>query len=158
MNASSHHPLLLRAQGYLDLGMCAEAWAELRTLPGPDQDTADALHVRVSILIKQRLWHEALALSLRLCDLQPMAVGGFIQAAYCLHEMGQTRGACDLLRSGPPSLLQEAIYHYNLSCYLVHLGEIGEARHLLGKSFELDERLVGIADSDPDLAPLWATL
>jgi len=147
-----------RAQGYMDLGLHDEAWAELDSLSLEDQERIDSLHLKAALLMRQKLWEDALLLSRKICDLQTSSAGGYIQAAYCLHELGRTREACHLLRTGPESLRDEPIYHYNLSCYEVHLGELDEARALLARSFELDERLVIIAEHDPDLSPLWASL
>jgi Flp pilus assembly protein TadD len=155
---SPRQPALDRAQGYLDLGMSREAWDELASLPSAAQDSAEALQLQAALLIQQRRWTEALAVSRRLCAVHPTSSGGYIHAAYCLHELGRTREASDLLRSGPPSLEEEPIYHYNLSCYQTHLGELEDARQRLERSFELDERLAGIAERDPDLRPLWASL
>jgi len=152
------HPCLERAQGYLDLGLNEEAWAELASLPRAIQDTPEGLHITTALLMKEKRWDEALLVSYRICELQPNLSGGFIHAAYCLHELDRTREACQVLHNGPESLKDEPICHYNLSCYAVCLGKFEEARALLERSFELDERLALIAERDPDLMPLWASL
>jgi Flp pilus assembly protein TadD len=149
---------LERAQGYMDLGLFDDAWCELGSLSRSEQEQVESLHLRAALLMQQRRWEEALLVSRRICDLQPGVSGGYIQAAYCLHELGRTGEACHVLRTGPASLQQEPIYHYNLSCYEVYLGKLEDARALLARSFELDERLVVIAEHDPDLSPLWASL
>lgn len=158
MNPSHRIPCLERAQGYLELGMPDEAWSELALLKGEQRDLPDALHVMASLLMKQKRWDEALIVSFRICEILPTKSGGFIHAAFCLHELGRTREACEVLRSGPDCLQKEPLFHYNLSCYSVYLGSFDEACALLERSFELDERLAGIAEHDPDLVPLWNTL
>jgi len=154
----SLHPSLERAQGYIDLGLYDEAWEELSSIPRIDQDAADSLHVIASLLMKEKRWEEALKVSRQICELQPKLSGGFIHVAYCLHELGRTREACQVLRNGPETLKDEPICQYNLSCYAVCLGKFEEARTLLERSFELDERLAIVAEHDPDLTPLWASL
>ena len=151
-------PGLERAQGYLDLGLLEEAWSELVSLTGEQRDLPEALHVMATLLMRQKRWEEALLVSYRICEVLPSQSGGFIHAAYCLHELGRTREACEILRSGPECLQREPLFHYNLSCYSVYLGSYDEARVLLERSFELDERLASVAEHDPDLFPLWATL
>ncbi|RFC45761.1 MAG: putative Zn-dependent protease [Verrucomicrobia bacterium] len=151
-------PCLERAQGYLDLGLLDDAWSQLAFLSAEQRDSPEALHIMATLLMKQKRWDEALIVSFRICELLPSKSGGFIHAAYCLHELGRTREACEILRSGPDCLQREPLFHYNLSCYSVSLGSFDEACASLERSFELDERLAGIAEHDPDLVPLWATL
>ena len=148
---------LLAAQGYSELGMPAEALAELDALGPARQGDAEVLNARLFVLMKARRWPEALAVAEALCARDPGEVAGFIHAAFCLHELGRTREARDRLLSGPVTLRQEATFHYNLGCYEAVLGNPEAARAHLLRSFEIDRKFRSIARLDPDLAshPEW---
>lgn len=142
---------LLAAQGYLELDMPKEAIEELDAL-GPEHCENDAvLRTRLFILMKTQGWEEALAVCQRLRVLFPEAAAGYIHGAFCLHENGRTAEARDLLLSGPPSLENEATYHYNMGCYSAVLGELDEARVYVKRSFAMDRKFREIAKLDPDL-------
>ena len=149
---------LLAAQGYLELEMPKEAIGELDAL-GPEHCENDSvLRMRLFILMKTQEWEEALAVCKRLRDLFPEAAAGYIHGAFCLHENGRTAEARDLLLNGPPSLEDEATYHYNLGCYSAVLGELDEAREYVRTSFAMDGKFREIAKLDPDLKEIRGDL
>ena len=133
--------ILLAAQGYLELGMAGEALAELDNLPSVYGKRPDVLRLRVS----------GLAACQRLCEAEPQDTAGFIHAAFCLHEMGRTDEARNVLLHGPPALLNEATYYYNMGCYNARLGQFEDAQNYLRMSFSLDGKLREFARHDPDL-------
>lgn len=139
------------AQGYLELGMTDEALAELARIPAADRSHEDVAQLHVYILMRARRWDEALDA----CDLlrrqRPDHSLGFIHGAFCLHELGRTAEAMDLLMQGPASLLREPVYFYNLGCYHAVLGNPEEAQNCLQMSFNMDEKFREIARYDPDL-------
>jgi tetratricopeptide (TPR) repeat protein len=142
------------AEGYVELGMPAEALAHLNEIPVEDQDRPEALRMRIQIVLQIRDWQTALELSLRMCELFPLESYGFIHAGFCLHELGQTAKAKEKLLGGPPSLLDEPIYYYNLGCYEAVLGNLDQAKAYLRASFRLNKTFRDIAQKDPDLAPI----
>ena len=146
--------IITAAQGYFELDMHGEAIAELDRLPLADQLRPDVLEMRILILMQDRLWQEALDASEKLCAVLPEAPVGFIHAAYCLHELGKTREAKELLLEGPAALVNDATYHYNLACYECAVGNLDIARAYLETSFSMDEKLRETAAGDPDLKPL----
>jgi tetratricopeptide (TPR) repeat protein len=78
----------------------------------------------------------------------------FVNSAFCLHELGQTAEARELLLGGPDSLRERPLYHYNLACYEARLGDLGEARRRLARAVELRPGLAERAATDPDLGAL----
>jgi predicted Zn-dependent protease len=151
---SESDPIILAAQGYFELEMHKEAIAELDKLPLTEQIRPEVLEMRVLILMKHHHWREALDASEKLCAIAPDAPIGFIHAAFCLHEMGKTQQAKELLLEGPASLATDPTYHYNLACYECALGNIETARAYLAASFSMDKHLREFAQTDPDLQPL----
>jgi predicted Zn-dependent protease len=145
---------LLAAQGYFELQMFAEAVARLDELPLPAQTRSDVLEMRILILMTESRWADALAASETLCAAVPEEPAGFIHRAYCLHEMGCTAGARDLLMAGPPALQRDPTFHYNLACYECVLGNLDTARRHLERSLAMDAALGDVARNDPDLQRL----
>ena len=142
---------LLASQGYIELEMPVEALAELDALGAEHQDCEEVLQLRLFVVMRGRLWEPALAVCARLRSIYPDCSTGFIHGAFCLHEMGRTAEAKEVLLAGPSSLSQEATYHYNLGCYDAVLGNRDEAQAHLRTSFELDKKFREIAKYDPDL-------
>lgn len=142
---------LTAAQGYLELGMPAEALAELESLPADFVRYAEILQLKLVILMQLGSWQEALVACEELRERFPKLTIGFVHGAFCLHELGRTEEAKQLLISGPPALLREAIYHYNLGCYEAVLGNYEEAMQYLRTSFAIDHNYRVIAKNDPDL-------
>jgi predicted Zn-dependent protease len=149
---------ILAAQGYHELGLWREAWRELDALSDAAQHRPDILEMRILILINERKWREALAISRQLSEAAPQEEGGWVHSAYCLHELGRTREAVQALLAAPATLREKAIYHYNLACYSCVLGQIDKAREALFRSFALDKRYRDFARSDCDLEPLHPEL
>jgi tetratricopeptide (TPR) repeat protein len=146
-----HDRSILAAQGYLELGMYQEVWRELNSLPAEMLSRGDVMEVFVLSLMGEKRWEDALALARRLREKQPTEPGGFIHEAYCLHELGRTKDALDLLVNGPPSLQERAVFFYNVGCYHARLGDFTNALVMLERSFEMDATLKKSARRDPDL-------
>jgi len=149
---------ILAAQGYVELGLFAEARAELAQLPEAVAARVDVVEVLLLCLMAESRWAEACELALGLCTAEPEEPGGFIHAAYCLHEMGRTAEAVDLLGRGPTALRSKSVFYYNMGCYCARLGELERALKLLRQSFEMDGSLRAVAKKDPDLDELRSQL
>jgi predicted Zn-dependent protease len=145
---------LLAAQGYIELDMPEEALRELDGIEGPARTSGAALQMRLFVVMRTRKWLDAATLCERLREEDPNGSTGYIHGAFCLHELGQTSAARELLLSGPSSLVQEPTYHYNMACYSAVLGDIEEAVQFLETSFTMDKKFRAIARLDPDLASI----
>ena len=151
---AGHERTLLAAQGYRELGMMDDALAELDGLPAEVARHASVVELRLVILMQARCWNQALKASRDLCQIEPEKTIGYIHAAFCLHELGQTIEARDTLLGGPTALHEDPTYHYNLACYECRLGNLDLARAHLERSFQLDKKFREFARTDPDLEPL----
>lgn len=149
---------ILAAQGYVELGLFAEARGELEVLPEEVVKRVDVVEVLLLCLMAEGRWGEACEMALSLCKAEPEEPGGFIHAAYCLHELGRTAEAVDLLGRGPTALRSKPVFYYNMGCYYARLGDLVRALKLLRQSFEMDGSLRGVARKDPDLEQLRAEL
>ncbi len=145
---------ILAAQGFVELGLYAEARREMQSLPREYFERPDVIELGLTCLMSEQRWSEALAMAHELCAAAPGEPGGYIHAAYCLHEMNRTAEALEVLKNGPKSLRTKPVFYYNLGCYNARLGQVADALRLLERSFEMDGALRRLARKDPDLAEL----
>jgi len=153
-----HQRTLVAAQGYCELTMFDDALAELDALPPGAHAQPTVVEMRLMVMMQAKRFLDALPIGRKLCDLRPESPVGFIHAAFCLHEIGRTDEARELLLNGPPALQNEATFHYNLGCYECALGRLDSAREHLKKSFEMDRKYRDFAKTDRDLDPLRSEL
>ena len=134
--------------------MTRESMAELKSIADEHQNRAEVLQIRLHNLMRHRRWAQALGVSQKLCRVAPDCCSGFLHASFCLHELGKTAQAKRVLLKGPPMLLKEPIYYYNMGCYEALLGNVRDARLHLQTSFEMDSSFRELAKKDPDLKSL----
>ena len=149
-----YEKIIEAAQGYSELGMPAEALAELDSLQPSVRNRPDLLELRILILMQAKKWRAALTASREFCERRPRDTIGFIHTAFCLHELGRSNEAKSVLLSGPAALIDEPTYHYNLACYECVLGNLETAQAHLETSIFLDKNLRHFAKNDPDLKAL----
>ncbi len=145
---------LKAAQGYTDLGMLEDARKNLDALTGSIRTTNDFLATELALLLKEKDWEAAAHSAGRLNERSPELTDPWIQHAYCLHELGRSLEAIDVLESGPDSLRSMPVYFYNMSCYHAQSGKLATARIMLDKCLDLDDSFLKSARTDPDLQPL----
>ena len=139
------------ACGYAELGMTRESVSELNAIDKRFQNRPEVLQLRLHHLMRKRCWARALVISRKLCRLAPRYTTGFLHAGFCLHALGKTAQAKELLLKGPSALLSEPIYYYNMGCYDALLGNVKDAQMHLQTSFKLDKSFRELAKKDPDL-------
>lgn len=130
-----------------------ESMAELNAIDDFFQDRPEVLQLRLQNFMQRRRWNQALRISRKLCQIAPQCSTGFLHAGFCLHELGRTAEAKKILMRGPPALLNDPIYHYNMGCYNALLGNTHDAQTHLQTSFAMDETFRELARKDPDLQP-----
>jgi len=154
MNVRWH---LSHARGYLELGMVAEAAAELSQL-GPDEHgTLEFLGLRVAILQEQKKWPALRAAAAEFVRRQPDLAGGWITWAYATRRAESLAAAERILLEAVQLHPDEATIHFNLGCYACQRGDLDAARIRVDRAIALDENFRAAAGTDPDLAPLRAT-
>ncbi len=146
------------ATGYAELSMFRESIAELDAIAPRMQNRPEVLHLRLHHLMREKRWREALRVSRTLCRVAPDSSTGFLHAGFCLHQLGKTAEAKDLLTTGPIALLKEPIYYYNMGCYEALLGNVPGAAENLSISFKMDASFRALAKIDPDLQALHAII
>ena len=138
--------------------MTRESMSELNAIPDEHRERPEVLQIRLHNLMRHKHWSQALRVSQKLCRIVPDCCTGFLHASFCLHELGQTAQAKKVLLKGPPMLLKEPIYYYNMGCYEALLGNVHDAEANLQISFKMDSSFRDLAKKDPDLKALHAVI
>ena len=146
------------AHGYLMLGMEQDARRELdgldehRMQDSTEKQVLTSLRLELALLGSQ--WREGEASARHMREWAPDEPQGFIHGAYCLHELGRTHEAVQLLLAGPQALRKMPLFFYNLACYHAVLGQRVQALASLNEAFQRDPGLRDVARTDPDLKGL----
>ncbi len=149
---------LRAAFGYAELGMTRQSVAELDAIEATFQERPAVLQLRLHHLMREKKWARALIVSRKICRVAPECSAGFLHAGFCLHELGKTAEAKQLLLKGPVALLKEPIYYYNMGRYDALLGNVRDAKMHLQTSFKMDASFRELAKKDPDLKAVRALL
>src|SRR5258708_1144393 len=146
----------LAAQGWLELGNCAEAEGELSEIAPEYRGHLDVLKVRWVVCAAARKSEAALEVSAALILNDAEDPLGWVHRSYCLHELKRTKEARDSLLQVLDQYPVSATMRYNLACYECQLGRLEEAKDWLRKSFPLGNarKMKRDALNDPDLEPL----
>lgn len=157
--ASSTRHRLQYAQGYLTLGMTAEAARELEGIEPSDRDAPEVLDAGMHVLYIGEKWQGLFDLSGRCTARFPQRLEGWINLAFAARRLkGVAWAKALLLKIDPNFGSTHALVPYNLACYHCLLGEMEDARRRLLVAFKLDPSLRKIAAADEDLKPLRGEL
>ncbi len=146
--------VLRAAIGWFELGLTAEALAELDRLPPADRCRCESLELRAVLLQQLSRWEEAAATYSELCRCPDAAVERFIAWGCCLYELNQVPECREALLAAPPAAREHGLWNFHLACYESILGNKEEARRLIHRSLLLDPCLRGMARRNENLAPL----
>ena len=147
---------LSHAQGYLGLGMVAEAAAELAHVSGPDAATTQALAVRIAVLHEQRDWPAVRDLAGELIRRDATDAAIWITWAYATRRTDSLAAAEGILLEAEKTHPKEPTIQFNLGCYACQRGDLATTRRRLARAIELEASFAALAATDPDLAPLRA--
>lgn len=150
------HRRIAHARGYLELGMWAEAAAELQKIPLPDCDTTEVLALRVAVHQERENWPELQQAGRLLAQLEPDQPAGWIAWAYATRRTESLHAAEQILLAAAERHPGEATIHFNLGCYACQRGDLAQARRRVDRAIALDRKFTALAATDPDLAPLRA--
>lgn len=144
------------ARGYLELGLLAEAAAELDCIAGPDAQSDLVLAVRLSVLHEQQDWAGVRDVARELVGRCPKEAGLWITWAYATRRADSLEAAERILLEAERLHPAEATIQFNLGCYACQRGDLLAAQARVDRAVALDSKFVAAAATDPDLAPLRA--
>ena len=142
------------AEGYLQLGLKAEAAEALDEITGGDRDATPVLAMRLAVHAERGEWAKASEAGATVCGREPNVPGFWIQWAYAVRRHAGLPQAREILMRGVGLHPREAVFHFNLACYEAQLGHLEDAQVFLDTACGLDETFTELAKTDPDLVPL----
>ncbi len=150
---------LSAADGWSELGLPAEAEAELNRIAPNYQSHPDVLESRWRILAQTRRWENALSVARTLLEKAPNRCSGWLDHAYALRRTSNNglQEAWNALLPAYEKFPGEPTIAYNLSCYACQLKQFDQARTWFRRAMKIGdaERIKRLALEDPDLQPLW---
>jgi predicted Zn-dependent protease len=145
---------LSHAQGYLGLGMVAEAAAELDHIPSPQRDEPEVLAMRVAVLQELENWPALREVAADFVRRSPTAAAGWVTWAYAARRAESLAAAESILLEAERVHPDEATIQFNLGCYACQRGDLDEARRRVDRAIALNADFAAAAATDADLAPL----
>jgi predicted Zn-dependent protease len=156
----THH--LSAAIGWLELGLPAEARAELAQVAASTQEHPDVLEARWLVAAEEKQWEEGLQVAQVLLQRAPKRASGWLHQAYAMRRVpaGGVAKAWEALLPASERFPKEPIIPYNLSCYACQMQQLDTALFWLQRAAVIGgkERIKGMALQDQDLQPLWAEI
>jgi predicted Zn-dependent protease len=156
----THH--LSAAIGWLELGLPAEARAELAQVAAAVREHPDVLEARWLVAAEEKQWEEGLQVAQALLQRAPKRPSGWLHQAYALRRIpaGGVAKAWEALLPASERFPKEPIIPYNLSCYACQMQQLDTARSWLQRAAAIGgkARIKGMALQDQDLQPLWAEI
>ena len=147
---------LSHAQGYLGLGMVAEAAAELAHISGSDAETTEAIVVRLAVRHEQQNWPAVRDLARELIQREAADAAVWVTLAYATRRADSLVAAEIILIKAEKDHPREPTIQFNLGCYACQRGDLATARRRVARAIELAASFAALAATDPDLAPLRA--
>jgi tetratricopeptide (TPR) repeat protein len=132
------------ALGWLLLDNITEAARDFRNIRGPYDHHPDYLQIRCRLLMASKEWDEALAVSTRQVRIAPERPHGWLNHAYCLHELNRTKEAFTMLLPAAGRFPCHDLISFNLACYCCHLEDFKEALRWLNRTIRLVRPTEGI--------------
>jgi Tfp pilus assembly protein PilF len=153
----SHH--VNAAMGWLELGCCADAQAEMDLISPKHNRHPDVLETRWALLAQEQQWEAALDVATKLLLRAPERPSGWLHRAYAMRRTpeGGLAKAWDALLPAAEKFPDEPTILYNLSCYACQMQQLDTARQWFQKALKVGsrERVRCMALVDDDLQPLW---
>lgn len=147
------------AQGWLMLGLPAEAHAELRELTPGTETHPHVLDLQWQAFALQANWAAAFAIAEVLVRQHPGSPAGWIHRAYAARRMpgGGIERAFALLRPAADTFPDNGLIPYNLACYCAQENRLDDAWkwYRQARSISNPAELRTRALADDDLRPLW---
>jgi len=146
------------AQGWFELGLAAEAEAEISRLPAPAQLLPEVLKLRFHAARACKRHDDALEFAQALMKVAHDELWGWLYRSQALHWLGRTVEAYDLLQPIQRRWPRAFEIPYDLACYCSQSERIDLAAEWFGKALKLTKHPAAVksmALADPDLNPLW---
>ena len=146
------------AEGYIELGMYADAESELEQIEDANRDIPPVLTLQVCIYAGLEKWSLMQLVASKMVRHFPDDAQWRIWWAEAASRAESIEVAKKILVEALEKYPNHAEIHYDLSCYESRLHHFHRARRHLARAIQLDSRFHLIALNDGDLRPLWEKL
>lgn len=150
-----HH--LRAAEGWLELGVPADAHAELDRIEIAFRRHPDVLHLRWKIHRKSKEWESCYEVAKALTETASDDPRAWTAMAQTFYYTQRIQEAYDLAVSKITRFPQHWPLYYDAACYACLTGRLGQARQFLQLAISQgdEEEITRLAAQDPDLKGLW---
>jgi uncharacterized protein HemY len=142
------------AQGYLSLGMVAEAAAEIDAVPEESRHEPEVLALRVAILQEKQEWPVLRVVAGEFAHRHAEIPSAWVTWAYAVRRCESLAAAEKILLDAARLHPDEPTIQFNLGCYACQRGDLAEARRRVDRAIGIEPKFKELAATDPDLAPL----
>ena len=142
------------AVGYANLGMYADALAELENLSPQMVGDDGVQEFKLRLLERACRWQDAAGLAARLATSHPDESRWFIAWAFAKRRSDSIETASKILTDAAHLHPKDPLIQFNLGCYAAQRGDLTTAQTYVRRAIELDHDLEKLAHQDPDLEPL----
>ena len=148
---------LSAAEGWMDLGDCREALAELERISQLGRSHFEVMQVRWHVHNRMKEWDACLYIGRDMIETNPELPQGWINHGNALFYLNRYKEAFDLLHPMLDKFPNDEAIPYNLACYKCQAGDMMEAKEWLERALAVgdSQRVKTMACTDPDLKPLW---
>jgi hypothetical protein len=142
------------AQGYLALGMVAEAAEEIDAIPEAARHEPEVLALRVAILQEKKDWPTLRVVAGEFAHRHAEIPAAWVTWAYATRRADSLAAAEKILLDAARLHPDEPTIQFNLGCYACLRGDLAEARRRVDHAIGLEPKFKDLAATDPDLAAL----
>ena len=141
--------------GYLELGMYVEALDELESIQPEEKNNSAVLGLRLEIYGTAQNWKMMEVVASELLKRQPDDPDHWNNLAFSIRRKDSIKAAQTLLLEALEKFPNDAMTRYNLGCYACKLGDLEDAKKLVGEAIKMDSKFKLLALDDEDLVELW---
>lgn len=145
-------------QGYHELGMHAEALAELASIERESGPVTEVLAMRMALHRAEEEWAEMREVAGHLHRRQPAQPETWIWLADATRHSVSLEAARDILMEAEKAFPENPHIKFQIGCYHCRLGQISPAEAYVRAAIALDPRWGRIALGDEDVRELWDRL
>ena len=143
------------ALGYLELGMVKDAANEIECIQPEHKNSSAVFGVRLTIYRTAQDWKMMEVVARELLKRQPDEPIHWNDLAFSIRREDSIKAAQTLLLEALEKFPSDAMTRYNLGCYACQLGDMEDAKKLVGDAIRLDAKYKLLAIDDADLEQLW---
>ena len=141
--------------GYLELGMYVEALDELESIQPEEKNNSAVLGLRLEIYGTAQNWKMMEVVASELWKRQPDDPDNWNNLAFSIRRKDSIKASQTLLLEALEKFPNDAMTRYNLGCYACKLGDLEDAKKLVGEAIKMDSKFKLLALDDQDLVELW---